>query len=118
MLSQSRHILIVEDHDDTAEVLALMLRRLGHDVQIASTLEQAKCKILDRKYEVVLCDIELPDGDGTDIPMIARLGNPGVRLVATSGRGMPKEVSAILKSGFDVHLLKPYEMNALLAELS
>lgn len=109
----SRRILVVEDHADAAEALALLLQRAGHVVQIAGTIEQAIRMIHARKYELILCDMTLPDGDGMAIPLIARLGNPGIRLVAISGRAAPNEISDILRAGFDAHLPKPFALDAL-----
>jgi hypothetical protein len=111
MLSSLR-ILLVDDHRDTAESLALLLRQRGFDVvvahTVASALEQAR-----NGFDVLISDLGLPDGNGRDL--VERLAARGpLRAIALSGYGTEADVAASRAAGFEAHLVKPVEPARLL----
>lgn len=65
-------ILVVEDHLDTLTCLSKLLELRGHDVASASTLTTARELCEHGKFDFVICDLGLPDGDGCEIGEIAR----------------------------------------------
>jgi CheY-like chemotaxis protein len=113
----SRRVLIVDDNEDAADSLALLLRMDGHVVEPvyhpAAALEQAE------RFgpEVILLDIGLPEMDGYEVARRLRKTGTTARIVALTGYGQPQDVSRALDAGFDSHLVKPVEMPALLQEL-
>ena len=84
----SQRILLVEDHDDTRDVLSRLLRRLGYEIDSVGTYESA-LEVLNRsQFQVLLCDLTLPDGDGCDLVQEAkrRQSLKAVALTARAGR--------------------------------
>ena len=108
------HILLVEDHADTAEAMADLLREMGHQVTVAGSvaggLEAAASQA--GRLDLVLSDLGLPDGTGLDL-MAELHGRYGVKGIALSGYGMEEDVRKSLEAGFDRHLTKPVNLQAL-----
>ena len=61
------HILLVEDHADTATALSRLLRRTGHTVSVAASVADAVQVNEGGNIDLLICDIGLPDGDGRDL---------------------------------------------------
>jgi two-component system CheB/CheR fusion protein len=104
-------ILLVEDHNDTAEVTGKLLKRCGHVVIVATTcaaaLEAAKTG-----FDLLIADIRLPDRSG--IELLGELEKQGtVRSIATTADGMPEDIKRCLAAGFDALFIKPYEFGKL-----
>ncbi len=57
-------ILVVEDHADTVDVVQRMLKKDGYNVTAALTLADATTACREGKFDLLICDIGLPDGDG------------------------------------------------------
>lgn len=108
-------ILIVEDHLDTAELMARLLRRAGHDVHIAQSVADALAAALNadgRPFDLALSDVILPDGSGLEL--MPRLREAGVRQgIAVSGTA--DDAALASEAGFNAHLLKPVQFDQLLA---
>ena len=113
-------VLVVEDHADSAEVLAYLLRLEGHDVRTAPDGATALELAPAFDAEVVLCDIGLPGLNGYDLAarMRERPGASGMRLIALSGYGQAEDRRRSKEAGFHFHLTKPVEPDALLALLA
>jgi PAS domain S-box-containing protein len=116
---RGRRVLVVDDNRDGAESLSAMLELAGHEVVVAfdgpSALEKARACA----PEVVLCDLGLPGMSGYEVARRLRaLGPSGLRLVAVSGYAAPEDVEASRKAGFDAHLAKPPDLDALAALIS
>ncbi|MFP3560776.1 response regulator, partial [Paraburkholderia sp. SIMBA_049] len=59
-------ILLIEDHLDTAEVMAQLIRGLGHDVTVVGRVDDALAATQARTFDLVISDVGLPDGTGID----------------------------------------------------
>jgi PAS domain S-box-containing protein len=110
-----RRILAVDDNRDAVESLARLLRLAGHEVQLAidgpSALEAAAAY----RPEVVLLDIGLPGMSGHDVARQLRATpeGRGLLLVAVSGWGQEDDRRRSREAGFDHHLVKPVDPDAL-----
>jgi PAS domain S-box-containing protein len=105
-------LLLVDDHLDTRRVLSRLLTKCGHEVVTADSAQEA-LKLLDTgRFEVLISDIGLPDGDGCDLVRAAKRKHP-VRAIALSGFGTEEDVRRSLEAGFDYHLTKPVDLNGL-----
>jgi CheY-like chemotaxis protein len=104
-------ILLVEDNRDTLRFLALILDQRGHSVETATSLEEARAK-LSGKLDLLISDIELPDGSGLDLmrEVAARHAFPGI---AMSGFGSEEDLRFSHGAGFAVHLTKPIDIARL-----
>ena len=103
-------MLVVEDSDDGREMLAALLRMLGHEVFEASTGAAAIEQAGRHAPGVVIMDIGLPDIDGYEVARrLRRRMGADVRLVALSGYGQPQDRERSGEAGFDEHLVKPVD---------
>jgi signal transduction histidine kinase/CheY-like chemotaxis protein len=116
----ARSILIVDDNLDAAESLACVLRLTGHDVRTAhdgpGALEAARA----RPPQVVLLDIDLPGMSGLEVARRMR-EDPGLKnvlLVALTGYGQDEARLRSQEAGFNAHLVKPVDLDALQALLA
>ena len=72
-------ILLVEDNTDTLRYLGITLRRRGHEVAEANCLEVARQAVADTKFDLLISDIELPDGSGLELMASCAERGPGHR---------------------------------------
>jgi PAS domain S-box-containing protein len=115
--SSSLRVLLIEDHEDTARVLEKVLQQMGYEVETCSTVGIACQKLRERKFDVILSDIGLPDGSGIDFIKAAReiCQTPAVAL---TGYGMAEDIDRCLQAGFEEHLTKPIDIDRLQKTLS
>ncbi len=110
----ARHvrILLVEDHKDTARVLGRILENAGFMVSHAGTVAQARDLATKQRFDLIISDLGLPDGNGLELMRRLRdkQGPPGIAL---SGFGTPADVSASVRAGFSEHLTKPVDWDRL-----
>ncbi len=108
-------ILIVEDHEDARTSLQCLLEMLGHAVVAAKDGETALAMIREAAPTVVLCDIGLPGISGLEVArQVSRMsGLSRPRLVALSGYGTEDDRQRAKDAGFDAHLTKPPNLEAL-----
>lgn len=112
-------ILVVDDSRDTALALAKLLKRAGHEVEVAHDGPTALQMARDRRPRVVLLDIGLPGLDGYQVAAELRRteGLEGAVLVAVSGYGQEQDRARSRAAGFDHHLIKPVNFDALFSLL-
>lgn len=114
----AHRILIIEDNADAASMLMLLLESWGHEVYVAHDGPEALVRAQTFKPELVLLDIGLPGMDGYAVARrIRELPDLGhVRVAAITGYGQESDRQLSLAAGFDAHLVKPVDIDAL-AEL-
>jgi CheY-like chemotaxis protein len=115
-MKTSRAILVVEDHKDSAAILGRVLSNFGHFVRIAHNIAEAKTLASQNHFDLVICDLGLPDGDGCGL-MRDLASQYGLKGVALSGHGMEDDVARAMDAGFSSHVLKPVAINRLLEAL-
>jgi PAS domain S-box-containing protein len=109
---QLYRLLVVEDHEPTLAVLADLLRRHGHDVGTANSVDSALLLASSRPFDFVISDLGLPDGDGVDL-MRQLTSDHGLRGIALSGYGMEQDFAKTKQAGFLAHLVKPVNFEEL-----
>jgi CheY-like chemotaxis protein len=109
-------ILVVEDHNDTLQALSRLLSHFGHEISLADTAQAALNTIDSKEFDVVLCDIALPDGNGYDVVAQAKRKRP-VKAVALTGFSASEDIERGKEAGFDFHLAKPVDFHELRAVL-
>ena len=105
-------VLYVEDHADTRGVLGVLLNRCGCQTVTAKDAADALARLEAMKFDVLISDLNLPDGDGTDLVRSAKARHP-IKAIALTGRATPEERSAGLAAGFDFYLTKPIDFHEL-----
>ena len=114
-----RSILIVEDHEDAREALRALLELEGHRVDAAGNGSHAIELVRAQPPDIALIDIGLPEVDGYEVARQIRALAPRCPyLIALTGYGQPEDVKRALEAGFDAHLLKPVDPDALATVLS
>ncbi|HEX6903217.1 MAG TPA: ATP-binding protein [Thermoanaerobaculia bacterium] len=114
-------ILVVDDNEDTAEMMSLLLELEGHDVQVAHSGPSALEAAAARRPDVIVLDIGLPGLDGYQVAQRLRQ-DPAFKdviLIAASGYGQEADRRRSWEAGFDHHLVKPVdpgELRRLLVE--
>ena len=113
-------VLLAEDNRDAADSLKMLLEMSGHEVTVAYNGPDAVTTARSVCPQVVVCDIGLPGMSGYDVATALRQDPElqNVRLIAVTGYGDAQDRDAALATGFDEHLCKPVEPNALLAEIA
>jgi CheY-like chemotaxis protein len=110
-----RRILVVDDNQDSADTLAMLLELRGNDVRVAYDGPQALEVASAFEPEIVLLDIGLPGMNGYEVAARIR-SDPrlaGVLLVAQTGWGQEDDKRRAQEAGFDHHLVKPVDHAAL-----
>ncbi|WP_329549603.1 ATP-binding protein [Streptomyces sp. NBC_01356] len=118
--SRQLAILIVEDNTDLATTYRALLERQGHHVTAVHTGADALMATESSLFDVVLCDLGLPDIDGYTVAREVRSRPHGdkVRLIAVSGFSRGSDHGESLAAGFDAHMAKPLPLGDLLELLS
>jgi CheY-like chemotaxis protein len=122
-LAKPCQILIVDDIRDLADSLALLLRRMGHDVHTVYNGRAALKAIETLGPELALVDIGLPELSGYEVAQRIRGQSWGrsVYLVAMTGWAQPEDRSRALEAGFNRHMTKPVsfaEIQQLMADVA
>jgi CheY-like chemotaxis protein len=107
-------VLVVDDHEDSLDLTATVLRFAGAQVSTASSGHQALAQ-LSLPCDLVITDISMPDGTGYDLIRDARRTGSRVAMIALTALDTPEERLRILSSGFICHLTKPLLPERLIA---
>jgi PAS domain S-box-containing protein len=110
-------ILLVEDHYDTARVMARLLGNFGHDVVPARSVSEAKAMLSEKSFDLVLSDLGLPDASGHELMRHVRANYPRLAGIAISGYGTDDDIQKSLEAGFVEHVTKPVNIQTLEAML-
>jgi len=110
-----RRVLIVDDNEDAANSLALILELGGHETASVYSAVDALARAAEFRPDVVLLDIGLPGMDGYEVAQKLRElpGLRDIRLVAVTGYGRSDDRLRARDAGFDDHLTKPVEYAVL-----
>jgi CheY-like chemotaxis protein len=109
-------VMLVEDHADSARLLAMVMQRRGYRVVTAGSVAEALATFDREEVSVVVSDIGLPDGDGIALMELLRTRRP-VPGIALSGYGMEHDHARSRAAGFVEHLTKPVDWPRLQAAL-
>ena len=112
---RAKRILVVDDNRDAAEMSAMLLQLSGHTVRTAASGAQALELAAAFRPDALLLDIGLPDMTGYELARRVRVSSWGRRalLVAVTGWGQDHDRRRAVEAGFDHHLTKPADPNAL-----
>ncbi|MBL8250136.1 MAG: response regulator, partial [Candidatus Competibacter sp.] len=118
--ARSRHVLLVEDNEVNQLVASSMLAVIGATYEIAGNGLEALERFQQRRYDLVLMDVEMPVMDGhTAAREIRRWererGAASTPVIAMTANAMAEDRARCAASGMDDYLAKPYEMAALVA---
>lgn len=109
VVARSLRLLLVEDHPDSAELLAELLESKGHTVRIAATATDALARAAEEPFDLVVSDVGLPDGSGYELMQKLR-DRFALRGIALTGTRMTDQMA---DSGFIAFLTKPIALRTL-----
>jgi DNA-binding response OmpR family regulator len=113
-----QRLLVVEDEEHLATGLKLNLELEGYDVEVASTAREAGEALLDpRAYDAIVLDVMLPDLDGFELCRRLRESGNYLPVVMLTARSAAEDRVRGLEVGADDYLVKPFDLNELLARL-
>jgi signal transduction histidine kinase/CheY-like chemotaxis protein len=113
--SAPRRVLVVDDNKDAAYTMAMLLRVLGSEVQIANDGATALASIESYRPDVVLLDIGMPGMDGFEVARRIRQRTEfdNIVLIALTGWGQTEDRNRTHAAGFNHHLVKPADITVL-----
>jgi len=106
--NMGRHVLIVDDDQDNREAIVELLRSWGHEVDVAADGCEAITLALERRPEVVLLDLGLPDITGQEVARRIRAAGDPPAVIALTGSDEPSAATA-----FDDFIVKPADPELL-----
>jgi CheY-like chemotaxis protein len=116
-------LLAVEDQPANVALLRALLARSPQPalrdavLDVAGTLADGHAALERRRYDVVLLDIRLPDGDGLDIARAHASRPDRPRFLVLTANALPGDEEGALAAGADMFMAKPYEPSALAANI-
>lgn len=112
--ASSRRVLVIDDNADCAESLAELVRIFGHTVEVAYDGQSAVMLAEANPYDLILCDIELPDMNGHEVARRLHGKLPATTmLVAISSYAQPEDIHRSLEAGFNAHFAKPLDADSV-----
>lgn len=110
-------ILLLEDAIDVAEAVCASFARRGDAVDHVTTVADAEASVAVQDYDIVVLDIGLPDGEGTDVLRALRNRNSATPVLILTARTKVGDRVSALDSGADDYLIKPFDLRELEARV-
>jgi signal transduction histidine kinase/ActR/RegA family two-component response regulator len=112
-------VLVVDDSEDTTEMLAQVLKMSGANVSSATSGDEALRIMAEREFDIILSDISMPGMDGFEFLRSLRQlpGRADVPVLALTGFGRPEDIERAKSEGFFSHVTKPFDIDELIAVL-
>jgi signal transduction histidine kinase len=111
----SERLLVVDDNEDAADMLAELLSTFGYQVRVYYDATSALANIEHFNPDLAILDLGLPDVDGHELArqIQARPALAHTKLIALTGYGQPQDRQATASSGFAAHMVKPVDIGKL-----
>ena len=112
-------LLMVDDDPEFCESMWQLLTERSYRVCLAHSQQEARERLLSRAHNIVLIDLKLPDGDGSNVFQLAKATMPKARTVLITGyrSEMEQTIQKLLDSGADAVFYKPLDVGNLLEKL-
>lgn len=106
-------VLVIDDEADLRELLAITIIKLGFDVELAGTVDEAKNLLSQQTFDLVLTDMRLPDGDGIALVKLVNEQYPQTPIAVITAFGSAETAVNALKAGAFDYLSKPVSLDQL-----
>jgi DNA-binding response OmpR family regulator len=110
-------VLLVEDHTDSRAVLGTLLNHCGCQTVTAKNFKEACARLDQMRFDILIADLGLPDGDGLDLVQYAR-ENQTLTAIALTARDSDEERNRAVEAGFDFYLTRLIDFHALRQAIS
>jgi putative two-component system response regulator len=111
------HVLVVDDDESVRLLLGHILEREGYRCTVAATLAEAQARLREAEFDVMLCDVNLPDGSGLDLLEQAIAEHPAMAALVVSGLDEVALGDRALRIGAYGYIVKPFTGNDVLIGL-
>jgi two-component system, NtrC family, response regulator PilR len=111
--AESARILVVDDERSMREMLAILLKREGHQVSVAENGQGAIDLLNQRPFDLVVSDARMPDVDGLEVLRHARSINPSVIAIMVTAYGSPDLLRGVAQLGVNDYVEKPFNTDVL-----
>jgi two-component system response regulator HydG len=108
MVESPIYVLVVDDDDEIRNLCATIVSNIGYVPLVASSGQEARAILSERKPDLVLLDLRLPDGDGTDILKEIKSSYPGTEVIIMTAYGTIRSAVAAMKQGAYHYITKPF----------
>jgi putative two-component system response regulator len=115
---QAANILIVEDEDATRRLLGRLLDGYGYTCTLAGDAQEARRRLSEREFALILCDVNMPGESGLDLVRQVLKDYPQTAAVMVTGLDDPQLANVALESGAYGYILKPFETNEILINIA
>jgi two-component system, OmpR family, response regulator len=115
--SRPATVLVVEDEPSLADILSITLRFHGFETLVAGTARQAVERARDRRPDLVLLDVMLPDGNGWQVCRDLRAEWPELAVIFLTARDSSRDVVGGLTVGGDDYITKPFNVDEVIARV-
>ena len=113
-----KRILIVEDDRALGDGLCLALRDPALELALCRTLSAARAALAERAFDLLLLDVNLPDGSGLDLLREIRAAGRALPVILLTANDMETDIVAGLESGADDYVTKPFSLAVLRARVN
>ena len=107
------HILVVDDERSICDVLRLGLTRAGHRVKTALSIAEARSTLADDVFDLLITDLQLPDGDGISLLQQVKAASPETAVIVLTAHGSADTAVAAMRLGAHDYLTKPFDIDEL-----
>lgn len=114
MTENHARILVLEDERNVGLTLVERLRKEGFEVAWANSCEEANLEIAQRRFNLALLDVGLPDGSGFDVAARLRKAQPSTSIIFLTAFGSPEDRIRGLELGAEDYVVKPFHLKELL----
>ena len=112
-LRMKKKILVVDDEDFHRELMQKLLSRVGYEVAVAESAEDAFSRIKKEKFPVIITDLIMLEMDGVEFCQMIRETDTKTVVIALSGHTDLYNTDKLKEAGFDNHLTKPFKIEII-----
>ena len=113
-----KHILLLEDDIALGQGIRLALENGGVHVDLCATLSQAQNLLTGADFDLLILDVNLPDGSGLDLLRNVRRGHSGIPVILLTANDLETDIVVGLESGADDYITKPFSLAVLRARVN
>jgi CheY-like chemotaxis protein len=111
--TMEKKILVVDDEDFHRELMQKLLSRLGYEVAVAESAEEAFSLLKREKFPVIITDLIMLEMDGVEFCQMIRETDTKTVVIALSGHSDLYDIEKLKEAGFDNHLTKPFKIEII-----
>ena len=112
-LTMEKKILVVDDEDFHRELMQKLLTKLGYEVAVAESAEEAFSLLEKEKFPVIITDLIMLEMDGVEFCQMIRETDTITVVIALSGYTELYDIEKLKEAGFDNHLTKPFKIETI-----